>query len=155
MNTTKVVIREVQGDRGFQMRQLLAERIGEPRKAPKLHSHGQVLPFYKAGRNVPRIRIASPHLGYNLDDWAWGVPPSRITAPCGVPSFVSDHRPSSDTPALSHFRIRRSTRRSATRCSMNFIVHAWLRLSKKPRMSASSTQFTRFRWMPTVSASSA
>src|SRR5712692_7659373 len=29
-----------------------------------------------------------------------------ITAPCGVPSFVSDHWPSSDTPAFSHFRIR-------------------------------------------------
>ena len=46
------------------------------------------------------------------------------TAPCGVPSFVSDHWPSSDTPAFSHFRIRRSILRSATRCSMNFIVHA-------------------------------
>jgi hypothetical protein len=28
-------------------------------------------------------------------------------------------------------------------------------LSKKPRMSASSIQFTRFRWMPAFSASSA
>jgi integrase len=41
--------------------------------------------------------------------------------------------------------IRRSILRSATRCSMNFIVHSWLMLLKKPRMSASSTQFTRFR----------
>src|SRR5712672_2699928 len=64
------------------------------------------------------------------------------TSPCGVPRFVSDHWPSSDIPALSHFRIRRSILRSATRCSMNFIVHSWLMLSKKPRMSASSTQFT-------------
>src|ERR1035438_4469186 len=53
------------------------------------------------------------------------------TAPCGVPTFVSDHWPSSDTPALSHFRIRRSILRSATLCSMNFIVHSWLMLSKK------------------------
>jgi DNA-binding CsgD family transcriptional regulator len=79
----------------------------------------------------------------------------EATAPCGVPSLVSDHWPSSDTPALSHFWIRRSILRSATRCSINFIVHSRLMLSKKPRMSASSTQFTRFRWMPTVSASSA
>jgi hypothetical protein len=78
MNTAKVVIRKVQGDSGFQVRQLLAERIGEPRKAPKLHPHGQVLPLYKAGRNVPRIRVASPHLGYNLDDWAWGIPRIRV-----------------------------------------------------------------------------
>lgn len=37
--------------------------------------------FYEARRNVPRIRIASPHLGYNLDDWAWGDDPSRIMLP--------------------------------------------------------------------------
>jgi hypothetical protein len=36
-----------------------------------------------------------------------------MTAPCGVPCFVSDHWPSSDTPALSHFWIRRSILRSA------------------------------------------
>ncbi len=78
MNTTEIVIREVQGDSGIQVRQLLAERIGEPRKAPKLHPHGQVLSLYKAGRNVPRVRIASSHLGYNLDDWAWGVPPIGV-----------------------------------------------------------------------------
>src|SRR5439155_17576143 len=40
----------------------------------------------------------------------------ETTAPCGVPSFVSDHWPSSDTPAFSHFWIRRSILRSATRC---------------------------------------
>jgi hypothetical protein len=40
--------------------------------------------------------------------------------------------------------FRRSIRRSATRCSMNFMVRSWLMLSKKPGMSASSTQFTRF-----------
>ena len=52
-----------------------------------------------------------------------------MTAPCGVPCFVSDHWPSSDTPALSHFWIRRSILRSATRCSMNFRLHLWLMLS--------------------------
>ena len=36
-----------------------------------------------------------------------------MTAPGGVPCFVSDHWPSSDTPALSHFWIRRSILRSA------------------------------------------
>ena len=81
MYPTKVVVREVQSDSGFQVRQLLAERIGEPRRAPELHPHSEILPFYKAGRNVPRIRIASPHLGYNLDDWAWGVPPGGIVLP--------------------------------------------------------------------------
>ncbi len=62
---------------------------------------------------------------------------------------------SSDTPDLSHLWISRSIRLSATRCSINFMVHAWLMLSKNPPMSASSIQFTRFRWIPTLSASSA
>ena len=75
MNATEIVIREVQGDGGFQVRQLLAERIGESGKAPHLHPHGQVLPLDKAGRDVVRIGIASPHLGYNLRDPWWGVPP--------------------------------------------------------------------------------
>src|SRR5208282_4833111 len=54
----------------------------------------------------------------------------ETTAPCGVPTFVSDHWPSSDTPAFNHFWIRRRIRRSATRCSMNFIVHSWFMLVK-------------------------
>ncbi len=37
----------------------------------------------------------------------------EITDPCGVPVSVSDHFPSSNTPALSHFWIRRRMRRSA------------------------------------------
>src|SRR5260370_35775971 len=44
-----------------------------------------------------------------------------ITAPCGVPVFVSDHLPSSITPAFSHFWISRKIRESATRCSTNLI----------------------------------
>jgi hypothetical protein len=36
------------------------------------------------------------------------------------------------------------------------MVHSWtIMLSKNPQMSVSKTQFTRFRWSPTVSASSA
>src|ERR1700728_6414 len=37
----------------------------------------------------------------------------EATAPCGVPTSVFDHFPSSDTPAHSHFWIRRSILRSA------------------------------------------
>src|SRR5881296_937259 len=48
-----------------------------------------------------------------------------------------------------------TTRRSATRCSTNFTSHPWSRVSKNPRMSASSTQFTFFIVIPTVSASNA
>jgi hypothetical protein len=31
----------------------------------------------------------------------------EMTAPFGVPTLVSDHAPSSDTPAVSHFLISR------------------------------------------------
>src|ERR1035438_662228 len=44
----------------------------------------------------------------------------EITPPCGVPTLVSDHWPSSDTPAFNHFWIRRTMRGSPTRCSINF-----------------------------------
>jgi hypothetical protein len=44
---------------------------------------------------------------------------------------------------------------SPIRCSMNFTIHPWSMASKKPRMSASSTQFTFLRTIAVASASSA
>src|ERR1700704_3688550 len=41
----------------------------------------------------------------------------EATPPCGVPVSVWVTSPSSITPAFSHLRIRRMTRRSPTRCS--------------------------------------
>src|ERR1700757_3479308 len=79
----------------------------------------------------------------------------EITAPCGVPTLVSDHCPSSDTPAFSHFWINRSILESAIRRSTNSTSFSWLMLSKKPRMSASKIQFTLFITIPAVRASSA
>src|SRR6266852_5601231 len=62
--------------------------------------------------------------------------------PCGVPSSLHDHCPSSSTPAFSHLRMSRTTRWSATRCSMNLISHSWSRPSKNELMSPSSTHST-------------
>ena len=78
MNTAEIVVSEVQRDSSFQVRQLLAERIGEPRKPAKLHPHREVLPFHVASRNVALAGVSDSHLGYNLDDWAWGVPLSSM-----------------------------------------------------------------------------
>ena len=84
---------------------------------------------------------------------------SRATAtpmpPAVTPPHVSDHSPSSMTPAASHFSISRRTRLSAIRCSRNLRQPAMIKLVKKSRMSASSTQFTFFRSIPTASASNA
>jgi hypothetical protein len=46
MNAAEIVIGEVQGNRSFQVRQLLAERICQARQSAKLHTHGEVLAFY-------------------------------------------------------------------------------------------------------------
>ena len=74
MNPAEIVVREMQRTRGFQIRQFLAESIRQPREPANRHSHGEVLPFDKASRDVSRVRIASTNLGYNLHDFTWGVP---------------------------------------------------------------------------------
>ena len=73
MNAVEVVIREVQGNRSFQMRQLPAERIPKPRKASHRHAHCNVLPFDEARLDFFGIRIARADLGYNLREQWWGV----------------------------------------------------------------------------------
>src|SRR5258708_2098200 len=54
-----------------------------------------------------------------------------ITDPCPVPLSLTVTIPSSRTPALSHFWIRRMMRRSPTRCSTNLMSHSWLTVSKE------------------------
>ena len=75
MNTAEIVIREVQGNGGFEVRQLLAVGVRQARQSAKLHPHGEVLPLYVTSRNVAHARIPDSHLGYNLCDSWWGVPP--------------------------------------------------------------------------------
>src|ERR1700722_1192259 len=83
MNTAEIVVGEMQGNRGLQVRQLLAERIRESRKTAHRHSHGQVLPLYVASRNFIGVRVATSDFGYNLRDPWRGVP--RIGALSEVP----------------------------------------------------------------------
>src|SRR3982074_434085 len=64
----------------------------------------------------------------------------EITDPCPVPLSLTVTTPSSRTPALSHFWIRRMMRRSPTRCSTNLMSHSWLTVSKNERMSAARIQ---------------
>src|SRR6266496_3953376 len=66
--------------RKLEIVELLAERVRQPREASELHPHSQVLPFDKASRDVLRARVANPHLGYNLRDSWWGVPPFVVLA---------------------------------------------------------------------------
>ena len=73
MHAAEIVMREVQSASGFQVRQLLRESIRQPSKPPHLHSHSQILPLDMRRANMLRVRVACPHFGYDLDDWAWGT----------------------------------------------------------------------------------
>jgi hypothetical protein len=68
MNTTEFVIREVQGDSGFHVRQLFAGGISEPRESARVRSHREVLALSVPGRNIAHARVTDSHLGYNLCD---------------------------------------------------------------------------------------
>jgi hypothetical protein len=56
------------------------ERAFVRRKPSHSHPDVGVLALYEASRNVALARVANSHLGYNLDDWAWGVPFSSMLA---------------------------------------------------------------------------
>src|SRR5437899_2865176 len=58
----------------LQMRQLFAESVCEPRQSAKLHPHREVLPLHVRRADMVGIGIARADFGYNLHDWAWGVP---------------------------------------------------------------------------------
>lgn len=58
VNSGEIVIYEVQGHRRLQVIDLLGEAVGQSRKSPHGHSHGQILPLDKRRGNVPPIREA-------------------------------------------------------------------------------------------------
>jgi hypothetical protein len=60
------------------------------------------------------------------------------------PLSVSCHSSLSRIPASSHIRTSRSTRGSAILCASIRSSHSWSTESKKPRISASSTQVVDF-----------
>jgi hypothetical protein len=58
MHPHHVVVCEVQGDSGFQVRELLAVGVRQACQAAKLHPHRKVTALNIAGRNV--LRVGSP-----------------------------------------------------------------------------------------------
>ena len=64
----------------------------------------------------------------------------EATPPWGVPTRVGWNLPSSITPALRNFSTIRKMFPSATTSDNSRIMARWERLSKKPDISASSTQ---------------
>jgi hypothetical protein len=74
MDTAKVIERKMQSNSGFQMREFLAERVRQSRQAAHLHPHGKVLALDERRADMLRVRATDAHVGYDLLDWAWGVP---------------------------------------------------------------------------------
>jgi len=56
------------------MRQFLLKAPVSRVNLRKLHPYRQILPLNKAGRNMVRVGIALPNLGYNPRDAWWGTP---------------------------------------------------------------------------------
>src|SRR6185437_272298 len=73
VDSHEIIKSKMQSNRGFQIVELLRESIRQPRHASDRHAHREVLAFHVRSRNVLCIRFALSDLGYNLDDWAWGV----------------------------------------------------------------------------------
>ena len=71
--------------------------------------------------SVPRTPLVNPQVEHVMEVDVRKQ--RRNRAPCGVPSNVCDHSPSSMTPAFNHLWIRRRTLLSAIRCSRNFKSH--------------------------------
>ena len=74
MHAAKIVIREMQRNGCFQVRQFLTESIREPRESANRHAHREVLALHKRRADMVGIGRAQTNLGYNLRDSWWGVP---------------------------------------------------------------------------------
>jgi hypothetical protein len=67
VDSNEVAIHEVERDRIGVIVELLAERVGEPGKAPHVHPHRKVLALHIACRDVLRIRISHYNLAVASD----------------------------------------------------------------------------------------
>jgi hypothetical protein len=74
MNANKVVKRHIERDSRFQVVQLLAERIGESRKAAKMHSHAQIGPLDVTGRDSFDLRTATDLDWYSVQNLCRRIP---------------------------------------------------------------------------------
>jgi hypothetical protein len=82
MNSGKVVVHVKQGDHRNMVLNFLTEGVSEASESAHVHSHVEILPLYKARRNVRLIRASN-----NLDSfgaktlrWAVALLPLRIVA---------------------------------------------------------------------------
>src|ERR1035438_3508433 len=73
MNPDVVVMENVKRNHRDVVLNLFAERIGQAGEPTHLHPHGQILPLYKTGADVRRIRLTIDHLAFAPDAHRWAV----------------------------------------------------------------------------------
>ena len=73
VNAAKVVIGEVQADRGPVVLKLLTEAVGQPRESANLHSHREVLAFNNRCADAFRIRVSDNRDHLRAGDFSGAV----------------------------------------------------------------------------------
>jgi hypothetical protein len=74
MYSAEVVPNHKQSDSSFQIEKLLADSVRLSRKAPDMHSYGQVGTFNMRSRYARKIRVSRSHLRNGCNDSAATVP---------------------------------------------------------------------------------
>src|SRR5947207_82506 len=74
MHAAEIVIREVQGNGSFQVRQFFAESVRQPCQSAKLHPHREILALNVRRADMVGIGVTAAYFGYDLHDWPWGIP---------------------------------------------------------------------------------
>jgi hypothetical protein len=74
MYAPEVVVHVEQRYRVLVILKALAEGIGKPCEPANIHSHGQVLPFYEAGRDMARIGVTYNDLPFGAHTLRGAVP---------------------------------------------------------------------------------
>jgi hypothetical protein len=80
VNATKVVIGKMQSNRKLKIIEFLGKGVRQACEPANCHPDRHVLTLDKTSRDVAFAGVSDSHFGYNLDDWAWGVPFSYMLA---------------------------------------------------------------------------
>jgi len=81
MYTAEVVPHHEESDSGFQVRQLLAESVGQARKTPQVHPHAQIRSLNMAGGDVFNLGVSAYWDWYRIHNLARGLAGANTGCP--------------------------------------------------------------------------
>src|SRR6185295_19923594 len=73
MNPAKIVVREIEGKRGFQIAPLLRKGIGQAGKSANRGSHAEIDSLNNAGADSSRVRVSDHRLRYCFHHFGWRI----------------------------------------------------------------------------------